>query len=87
MKIISVVVLLIILNTVTALGVVRNQYHKRLIGIDYTNVTRERDQLVDKWSQLLVEYASWSANPRIEKIAVEQLGMKHEYHNYVWLGR
>ncbi len=87
MKIISVVVLLIILNKVTALGVVRNQYHKRLIGIDYTNVTRERDQLVDKWSQLLVEYASWSANPRIEKIAVEQLGMKHEYQNYVWLGR
>ena len=86
MKIISVVVLLIILNTVTALGVVRNQYHKRLIGIDYTNITHERDQLVDKWSQLLVEYASWSANTRIEKIAVEQLGMKHEYKDYVWLG-
>lgn len=82
MKMVILLVTLIVLNTVTALGVVRNQYHKRSIGIEHAQLSAEKDLLIDKWTQLLIEYASWSANPRIERIAVEQLGMKHEYDNY-----
>jgi cell division protein FtsL len=82
MKVVMLLAILIVLNTVSALGVVRNQYYKRSIGIEVTRLSEERDQLIDKWAQLLVEYAAWSANPRIERIAIEQLGMKHEYHNY-----
>lgn len=78
-------VLLIVLNTASALGVVHNQYSKRISGIELSRLTVEKDQLVNKWSQLLVEHASWSANSRIERIAVDQLGMKHEYSNYLYL--
>ncbi|MCW8964625.1 MAG: cell division protein FtsL [Gammaproteobacteria bacterium] len=85
MNIVMLLVILIVLNTATALGVVHNQYQKRVIGIELTRMAAEKDQLIDKWSQLLVEYASWSANSRIEKIAVEKLGMKHEYKDYVFL--
>ena len=85
MRAASLVVVLIMLNTATALGIVHNQYQKRLAGIELTRVMRDRDNLIDKWSQLLVEYAAWSANSRIERIAVEQLGMKYEYSNYAYL--
>jgi len=85
MNIVMLLVILIVLNTATALGVVHNQYQKRVIGIELTRMAAEKDQLIDKWSQLLVEYASWSANSRIEKIAVEKLRMKHEYKDYVFL--
>ena len=85
MKMVILLVVLIVLNTISALGVVNNQYRKRVTGIEFTRLAAEKDQLIDKWSQLLVEYASWSANSRIEKIAIEQLDMKHEYKNYVYL--
>jgi len=79
------VVTLILLNMVTALGVVRNQYQKRVIGIQMNQTEILHDQTVDKWSQLLVEYATWSANTRIEKIAREQLGMKYEFDNHLYM--
>lgn len=85
MRAVSLVVVLIMLNTATALGIVHNQYQKRLAGIELAQVMRDKDILIDKWSQLLVEYAAWSANSRIERIAVEQLGMKYEYSNYAYL--
>jgi cell division protein FtsL len=85
MRAVSLVVVLILLNTATALGIVHNQYQKRLAGIELAGVMRDKDILIDKWSQLLVEYAAWSANSRIERIAVEQLGMKYEYSNYAYL--
>lgn len=85
MRAVSLVVVLIMLNTATALGIVHNQYQKRLAGIELARVMRDKDTLIDKWSQLLVEYAAWSANSRIERIAVEQLGMKYEYSNYAYL--
>lgn len=85
MKVVPLVVILIALNTLTALGVVHNQYQKRLAGIEMTRLMNKKDVLVDKWSQLLVEYAAWSANSRIERIAIEQLGMKYEYSNYAFM--
>ena len=85
MKMIMLLVILIVLNTASALGVVNNQYSKRISGIEFTRLAAEKDQLIGKWSQLLVEYASWSANSRIERIAVDRLGMKHEYDNYLYL--
>lgn len=85
MRAVPLVVILIALNTLTALGVVHNQYQKRLAGIEMTRMMNKKDVLVDKWSQLLVEYAAWSANSRIERIAIEQLGMKYEYSNYAFM--
>lgn len=80
-----VILLLVVLNTTTALGVVNNQYRKRVAAIEMGQMESQRDNMIDKWSQLLVEYAAWSANARIERIAVEQLNMKHEYENYRYL--
>ncbi len=80
-----VIVLLIVLNTATALGVVNNQYRKRVAVIEMSQIEDERDAMVDKWSQLLVEYAAWSANARIERIAIEELNMKYVYQDYRYL--
>lgn len=80
-----VVVLLIVLNTATALGVVNNQYSRRVAVIEMSQIEDERDAMMDKWSQLLVEYAAWSANARIERIATEQLNMKYVYQDYRYL--
>lgn len=85
MRTVPLVVILIVLNTMTALGIVHNQYQKRLAGIEISQLMNKKDVLIDKWSQLLVEYAAWSANSRIERIAIEQLGMKHEYSNYAYM--
>ena len=85
MKSVGLIVLLIVLNTLSALGVVHNQYQKRLAGIEATRLAQEKDVLIDKLSQLLVEYAAWSANSRIERIAIERLGMKYEYSNFKYL--
>ena len=85
MKIVATIVVLIILNTISALGIVHNQYQKRLAGIEVARLTQEKDILIDKLSQLLVEYAAWSANSRIERVAIEQLGMKYEYSNFKYM--
>lgn len=85
MRTVPLVVILIVLNTMTALGIVHNQYQNRLAGIEITQLMNKKDVLIDKWSQLLVEYAAWSANSRIERIAIEQLGMKYEYSNYAYM--
>lgn len=81
----GLVILLLVLNTATALGVVNNQYKKRLVVIEMTQLENKRDDMIDKWSQLLVEHAAWSANSRIERIAIEQLNMKYEYRDFLYL--
>lgn len=79
------IVLLIAANTATALGVVHNQYSKRVIGMQMHAQEKEHDHAIDKWSQLLVEYATWSSNSRVEKIARERLGMHYEYRDFIVL--
>lgn len=81
----GLIILLIVLNTISALGVVNNQYRKRQTVIEMSQLEDQRDETIDKWSQLLVEYAAWSANGRIERIATEKLNMKHEYSGYTHL--
>ena len=76
------IVILLLLNTVSALGVVHNQYNKRLAVIQMSHLEDKKNQLIGKWSQLLVEYAAWSANPRIERIAIQRLNMKHHFRSY-----
>lgn len=84
MKMLTIIIL-VVLNTVTALGVVHNQYKKRVYGMQMSEIEAGRDHMVDKWAQLLVEYASWSTNSRIEEIARQQLNMKYEFGNYSYL--
>jgi len=85
MKASVVILALIILNMFTALGVVHNQYQKRIYGMQTSRIEIEKDQMIDKWSQLLIEYATWSANSRIEKVAKEKLGMRYEFNSYMFL--
>ena len=80
-----VVALLIALNTATALGVVNNQYRKRVAVIELGRLQEQREQALNKRSQLLVEYAAWSASERIERIARERLRMKHAYRDFRYL--
>ena len=80
-----IIILLISLNTLSALGVVNNQYRKRLLVIEMHHLEKNHDKIINKRSQLLVEYAAWSENSRIENIAIEKLNMKYEYNNYLYL--
>lgn len=37
---------------------------------------RERDSLQAEWGRLVLEHSTWTAHNRIERLAVEQLGMQ-----------
>lgn len=37
---------------------------------------QERDRLQAEWGRLVLEHSTWTAHNRIEKLAVEQLGMQ-----------
>lgn len=37
---------------------------------------KERDRLQAEWGRLVLEHSTWTAHNRIEKLAVEQLGMQ-----------
>lgn len=36
---------------------------------------KQRDKLQAEWGRLVLEHSTWTAHNRIEKLAVEQLGM------------
>lgn len=37
---------------------------------------KQRDKLQAEWGRLVLEHSTWTAHNRIEKLAVEQLGMQ-----------
>ncbi|TNG01073.1 MAG: cell division protein FtsL [Gammaproteobacteria bacterium] len=78
-------VILILLNTMSAVGVVYLQYEKRTIGMQMSQQESVKDDHVARWSQLLVEHAAWSSNFRIEKIASEKLDMRYEYDDFIYV--
>jgi cell division protein FtsL len=78
-------VALIVLNTVSAVGVVYHQYEKRTIGMQMSREEGVKDGHIARWSQLLVEHAAWSSNFRIERVATEKLNMRFEYDDFIYV--
>ena len=59
-----------------ALGLVTSQHQSRKL---YVELQKEQDfakQLEVEWGQLQLEASTWATHARVEKIAVQSLGMR-----------
>lgn len=66
---------LLLVATICAMGVVTSQHKARKLFQDLDN-EQERSRSLDvEWGQLQLELSTWAAHPRIEKIAREKLKM------------
>ncbi len=72
----ALIAVLFVLNVATAIAVAysakdsRDKLNQLFVEI------KERDRLQAEWGRLVLENSTWTAHNRIEKLAVEQLGMQ-----------
>lgn len=80
-------VLLLLAVAICSLGVVTSQHKARQL-FQALEVEHERArQLEVEFGQLQLELSTWGTAPRIEKIAVEKLGMRTPEANSLVPGR
>ena len=68
--------LLLAALTACALGLVTSQHQARKL---YVELQKEQDlakQLEVEWGQLQLEQSTWATHARVEKLAVQALGMR-----------
>ncbi|MBE2258031.1 MAG: cell division protein FtsL [Candidatus Accumulibacter sp.] len=69
-------VILLLVVVICSLGVVTSQHKARQL-FQALEVQQERKRQLDvEFGQLQLELSTWGTAPRIEKIAVEKLGMR-----------
>ena len=71
----TLVAFLAALNFCTAVGVVYLKYLSRQSYTDISQSQQEIDQLDVEWNQLQIEEGTFSGHARVERTAVERLGM------------
>jgi len=69
-------VVLLILTTVSATGVIYLTHKSRYLLNELQQLERQRNNLQVEWGQLLLEQSSLVAQGRIENLAIAELGMK-----------
>jgi cell division protein FtsL len=69
-------VLLVLANVVTAIGVVFARHEHRQLFIRLTALERARDEINIEFGRLQLEQATWAESNRIDQVARERLGMK-----------
>jgi cell division protein FtsL len=69
-------VLLIIANVLSAIGVVYARHEHRQLFIRLTRLEKTRDELNIEFGRLQLEQATWAESNRIDQIARTRLGMK-----------
>ena len=69
-------VVLLMLTTVSATGVIYSTYKSRYLLNELRQLERQRNNLQVEWGQLLLEQSSLVAQGRIENLAIAELGMK-----------
>ncbi len=67
--------LLFVAILVTAVWVSYSAHESRQLLNTLFGEIQQRDRLQADWGRLLLENSTWTAHNRIEKLAVEQLGM------------
>ena len=70
-----VMLLLLVANVVTALGVVRARHGNRTEFVGLQQLEARRDALEVEWGQLQLEQSAWATHGRIEQVARKELGM------------
>jgi len=69
-------VILLMLTTVSATGVIYSTHKSRYLLNELRQLERQRNNLQVLWGQLLLEQSSLVAQGRIENLAIAELGMK-----------
>ncbi len=67
---------LMLLATLSALGVVYTQHVSRQLFIDMQALRTQEDELLTQFGQLQLEQSTWSTHGRVESIAHEKLNMR-----------
>lgn len=60
---------------VTALHVVLAQHQARRLFVEIQSLEKNRDDLNEEWTRLLLEQSTWATNARIETVSRNELGM------------
>ncbi len=76
MKTMVHLVVLLMLTTVSATGVIYSTHKSRYLLNELRQLERQRNNLQVEWGQLLLEQSSLVAQGRIENLAIAELGMK-----------
>ncbi len=71
-----VVVVLILANLISAIGVVHARYRHRQLFVELSRLEKSRDELNIEFSRLQLEQATWAESNRVDQIARTRLGMK-----------
>ncbi len=69
-------VVLLMLTTVSATGVIYSTHKSRYLLNELRQLESQRNKLQVEWGQLLLEQSSLVAQGRIENLAIAELGMK-----------
>ena len=67
--------MLLLMVLLSALGVVYSSHLSRQLFAEQAVLLEKSDQVQLEWAQLLLEQSAWSSPNRIERIAVDELGM------------
>jgi cell division protein FtsL len=69
-------VLLVAALAVCGLALVTSQHQARKLYIELQKVQEFAQQIEIEWGQLQLEQSTWATHARVEKIAVQALGMR-----------
>ena len=68
-------VLLVVANVASAVGVVFARHEHRVLFIELTKLEKARDELNIEFGRLQLEQATWAESNRIDQVARMRLGM------------
>ena len=71
-----IVVVLILANLISAIGVVHARYRHRQLFVELSRLEKSRDELNIEFSRLQLEQATWAESNRVDQIARTRLSMK-----------
>jgi len=71
-----IVIVLVIANVITAIGVVNARHEHRQLFVQLTRLEHARDELNIDFGRLQLEQATWAEANRIDQIARTRLEMK-----------
>ena len=71
-----IVVVLILANLISAIGVVHARHRHRQLFVELSRLEKSRDELNIEFSRLQLEQATWEESNRVAQIGGTRLGME-----------
>jgi len=79
----AVIVCLVVMNVVTALGVIYSKHHSRMLYKKTRALSEAIDRARVDWGRLQIEESTLARYGRIEEIAIKELGMRMPEHDQI----